>query len=175
MRWIAMLCCFLAASFVSAKDLKIATVDLAKLFKEYPGTKAAQKKFTAMAERKKQDLTDSADELRDLKKQLDNSSSVLSSKQLRQKKQEYDRKAQNFAQQENQVQQDMQAKESEMTMSILDEIKVIVSGVAKDNSVDLVLDSEKTVYVKDGTDLTDQILKTFKKSDASKDDSGSKK
>jgi Skp family chaperone for outer membrane proteins len=53
---------------------------------------------------------------------------------------------------------------------------VIVAGVAKDNGVDLVLDTDKTVYVSGGTDLTDAVLKSFKKVDVdSSNDSDSKK
>lgn len=175
MRIIALLCCFLMAPLASAKDLKIATVDLARLFKDYPGTHVAQKKFSDMADKKKQDLTEQAEDLQDLKKELTTSSSVYSAKQLRQKKDDYNRKAQAFAQAENQVQQDLAAKEAEMTQEILDKIKALVAKVADDNGVDLVLDSEKTVYVKNGVDLTDPVLKAFKNVSTDKDDSDSGK
>lgn len=175
MRSIALLCCFLIASLASAKEMRIGTVDLQKLFKEYPGTKKAQKKFTAMAEKKKKDLQDSEEELQDLQKELKRSGSVLSEKLRKQKETEYQTKAQNLAQLENQYRTDLAMKENEMTQSILEELKAIVAEVAKENGVDLVLDSEKTVYLKDGEDLTSIVLKKYKKTDSDPDEGSSKK
>ena len=81
MRFFTLICCFFVASVVMARDFTVGIVDLQQLFKEYPGTKKAQKKFNAMADKKKQDLTDAAEELRDLEKQLKDSGSVLSKKE----------------------------------------------------------------------------------------------
>lgn len=167
MRFIALLCCsLLVASVAAAKDFKVATVDLQKLFKEYPGTKKAQKKFNAMADKKKQELTDAADDIRDLEKQLKDSSSVLSKKEMKAKQEEYTTKLKAFNDQQQQIQNDLANKEQEMTQSLLGEIKDLVSKVAKNDGIDLVLDSEKTVYAKDATDLTEEVMKNYKDSDS---------
>lgn len=176
MRFFTLLCCFLIASAASAKDFRVATVDLQKLFKEYPGYDTAQKKFKDMAEKKQKDLQESAQDLQELQNELKSSSSVYSAKQKKQKETELKQKAHDLDTAENEARTYLASKESEMTQTLLDEIKVIVANVAKDMGVDLVLDSEKTVYVNGGTDLTDNVLKSFKKVDAdSSDDSGSKK
>jgi Skp family chaperone for outer membrane proteins len=170
MRFFTLICCFFVASVVMARDFTVGIVDLQQLFKEYPGTKKAQKKFNAMADKKKQDLTDAAEELRDLEKQLKDSGSVLSKKEMKQKQDEYTTKARAFQDQENQIQTDLAGKEQEMTAALLGEIKEVVAKLAKKDGIDLVLDSEKTVYAKDATDLTAEVLKTYKDSDSS--DSG---
>lgn len=176
MRFFILLCCFLVASAASAKDFRVATVDLQRLFKEYPGTDAAQKKFKDMAEKKQKDLQDSAQDLQELQTEIKDSSSVLSAKQKKQKETELKEKAHDLDAAENQARTYLSTKESEMTQSILDEIKVIVAGVAKDKGADVVLDVDKVVYVNGGVDLTDDVLKSFKKIDAtSSDDSGSSK
>ena len=174
MRFFTLLCCFLIAAAASAKDFKVATVDLQKLFKEYPGYNSAQKKFKDMAEKKQKDLQESAQDLQELQSELKSSSSVFSAKQKKAKEAELKQKAHDLDTAENEARTYLASKESEMTQSLLEEIKVIVAGVAKDKGVDLVLDGDKAVYVNGGTDLTDDILKSFKKVD-SQDDSGSKK
>ena len=170
MRFFTLLCCFFVASVVMARDFTVGTVDLQKLFKEYPGTKKAQKKFNAMADKKKQDLTDAAEELRDLEKQLKDSGSVLSKKEMKQKQDEYTTKARAFQEQENQIQTDLAGKEQDMTQALLVDIKAIVAKAATKNGIDLVLDADKTVYAKNATDLTDEVMKNYKDSDSS--DSG---
>ena len=176
MRLITLLCCFLVASLASAKDFKVATVDLQKLFKEYPGTDKAQKKFKALAEKKQKDLQESAQDLQDLQGEIKNSGSVLSAKQKKQKETELKQKAHDLDLAESQARSYLASKESEMTQSLLEEIKALVAGVAKDKGADLVLDSDKTVFVNGGVDLTPDVLKNFKKLDVdAADDSSAKK
>lgn len=174
MRPITLLCCVLAASLVSfaqAKDVKVGTVDLKKIFQEYPGYEPAQAKFKALAEKKQKELSEPEQELGDLQKELESSSSVMSAKEKQKKTAQYKKLLEDYAQQKSQIQNELAAKENDMTMGLLDEIKAVVADVAKEKDIDLVLDSEKTVYVKDGTDLTDPVLKKFKTLKIKDDDS----
>jgi len=168
MRWIALLCCFLIASIASAKDLKIGIVDMQKLFNSYPGTQKAKDKLAALEKKKKDDLSDEAQELKDLEKQLGDSS-VLSEKQKEKKTTEYKTKLATFSQDQEQAQKELMAKESDMTQTIVGEIKDIVASVAKDKDIDLVLDQDKTVYAKDAVDLTADVSKQFKTADKGDD------
>jgi Skp family chaperone for outer membrane proteins len=86
MRFFTLLCCFLISSAAFAKDFKAATVDLQKLFKEYPGYDAAQKKFKDLAQKKQADLQESAQDLQELQNELKSSSSVFSAKGKRPKR-----------------------------------------------------------------------------------------
>src|SRR5579883_1232949 len=168
MRWIALLCCFLIASIASAKDLKIGIVDMQKLFNSYPGTQKAKDKLAALEKKKNDDLSDEAQELKDLEKQLGDSS-VLSEKQKEKKTTEYKTKLATFSQDQEQAQKELMAKESDMTQTIVGEIKDIVASVAKDKDIDLVLDQDKTVYAKDAVDLTADVSKQFKTADKGDD------
>ncbi len=170
MRWIALSCCLLAASTVSAKDLRIAVVDMQKLFNSYPGTQKAKDKLKDLEQKKMSDLQDMAEEVKDLKGDLSDSS-VLSAKERAEKQKELQDKEATLEQAQNDAQKSLMNQESEMTQDIVDKIKVIVAGVAKDKGIDLVLDQDKTVYAKDAVDLTDDILKTFGNGNS---DSGSK-
>ena len=176
MRFITFLCCFLVVSMASARDFKVAVVDMQKLFNNYPGTDKAKKKLGDLEEKKKEDLADSEQELKDLQKDLSDTS-LLSEKQKLKKGKLYGDKLQAYKQATEEVQKELMAAESEMTQTIVDQINKIVGIVAQGQGVDLVLDSSKTVFVKDSTDLTKEVLDQFKKTadSDSKDDLGSKK
>jgi outer membrane protein len=175
MRFIAFLSCFLVASLAYTADLKIGVVDLQKLFKEYPGTKKAEKKFQDVAVQKQKDLKDSEEEITGLDQDLKNSSSVMSSKQKKKKQEELKQKYQDYIQTKSKLENELRAQEAQMTADILDEIKEVAAKVAKAQGLDLVMDSEKTIYAKSSTDLTDSILKEFKKlSSDTKSESGDK-
>jgi outer membrane protein len=169
MRFVTLLCCFLVASVASARDFKLGVVDMQKLFNSYPGTQAAKNKLSDLQDSKKADLTESAKAIKRLEQELSSSGSVLSAKEKERKKKEYADKLQAFNAQQEEVQKELMDKETEMTQDIVDRLKTLVAGVAKDAGVDLVLDSDKVVYTKDAVDLTDSVMKDFK--DSSKDDS----
>jgi outer membrane protein len=175
-RWVVFISCLFSFSLAQAKDLKVGTVDLQKLFTEFPGTKKAQDKFNELAKKKQKDLADFKQELTDLDKDLRKSSSVLTEKQRKDKQYMLQKKAEDYDRQQNEVLTELKGQENEMTQEILSQIKTVVATVAKEKGVDLVLDGEKAVYVRDGIDLTDSILKSYKTLDLdSKDDTDSKK
>jgi outer membrane protein len=160
MRFISLfLAAFLVAGLALAGDIKIATVDLQKLFKDYPGTQKAEDQLKEIEKKKIKELTPMEDELKDLQNELQNNSSVLSKKDKQEKKELFGVKMDEYTKAKSQVASDLQTKENDMTQGVLVEIKGIIAGVAKDKGFDLVLDSEKTAYVKGGTDLTDEIEK----------------
>jgi len=163
MRSILALAILLLTVPVLAKDLSVATVDLQKLFKAYPETQKAEARLDALAEKKKKDLMESTQELQDLKKELESSSSLLAAKTKERKEKEFKEKAQKLDLLHQQIQGELQAKNTEMVAQILKEIKELAAAEAKQRGIDLVLDSEKTVYVNGGLDLTADLLKKFEK------------
>jgi outer membrane protein len=165
MRFLTLLFCFLAASSVMAKDFTIGVVDLQKLFKEYPGTATAQKKFNTFADAKKQDLLDAQKVLQDLQKEL--SSGKLSDKVKKEKQDEFQQQYQDLEDQKNHAQTEIANREQEMTQTLLGQIKDIVAKVADSEGVDLVLDSNNVVDVKVSVDLTADVLKKFSTSKVS--------
>lgn len=168
MRLIALLCCFLIASMVSAADIKIAVVDMQKLFNSYPGTQKAKDKLAAWEKKKQAELGPEKEELQDLQNDLTSSSSVLSEKEKARKKKEFEEKYTAFQQEAQEFEKEAASKESELTQNIVGEIKDLVASVAKNKGIDLVLDQDKTVYAKDAVDLTAEVSKSFKSSE--KDD-----
>ncbi len=176
-RWTALFALMLAASVAQAKDLKIGTVDLQKLFTQYPGTKKMDEKFNGLFKKQMDDLAAKKRELSELNEELNASKSVLSKKKLKDKTYLLQKKFEDYQKQEADLQVEVNNKKLEITGDILSKIKAIVAGVAKDKGVDLVLDSEKTVFARDGVDLTDAVLKNYKKAaaDSKDEDEDSKK
>lgn len=148
--------------------MKVVTVDLALLLKEYPGTSVAEKNFKKVVDKKQKEIADLEDDLKDMQNELKSSSSVLSAKQKRAKQTEFEAKYEAYMTRKNQVSNELENQRIDTTKVILGQIKAIAAGVAKDKGVDLILDSEKTVYVNGGVDFTDDVLKSkgFKSADA---------
>jgi outer membrane protein len=161
MRFGVLICCFSAASAATAGNLKVATVDMKTLFKEYPGTLQAQKNFETQAREKKEDLADSQQDLADLRDELNDPKSSLSRKEREQKEKEFADESQNYQNEANHIQVELDDQDKEMTRMLMGQIKDIVAQVAKKEDVDLVLDSDDAVNIKNGLDLTEEVLRAF--------------
>ncbi len=161
MRFLIFVFCLLAFSTGNANDLKVATVDMQTLFKEYPGTAQAQKKYDDFAQEKKQDLADSEEALNYLQKELSEPKSPLSRKERGRKVEELNNETRDYQDEKNHVESELEERNREMTKLLMGRIKDVVAGVAKKEGVDLVLDSNDTVFTKNGRDLTDEILRAF--------------
>lgn len=161
MRFLIPLFFFWAASAAGARDFTVATVDMRTLFKEYPGTFRAQQKFDDMAQEKKQDLADSEEALSDLQKELSAPKNTFSSKERRRKEKEFEEETQDYENEKNRIQAELDERNQEMTRLLMGRIRDVVSGIAKKEGVDLVLDSNDAVVVKGRMDLTDEVLRSF--------------
>jgi Skp family chaperone for outer membrane proteins len=160
----------MVSSVAMADGFTMATVDMQKLFKAYPGTPAAQKKFDAYTQKQKAELEDSQKILVKLQKELDGST-TLSDSDKQDKLKAFQDESQNFQDEKTRIQNDLAEKEQEMTQAIVGKIKDIVDTVAQKDKVDLVLDTTDTVNTKSGLDLTDEVLAAFKNVTVDSDDS----
>jgi len=162
--------------------LKIATVDMTALFKDYGPTKDTMAKFEKEKEGvekqamdRKTRLDDAKKELDSLQKQLSDPSVADAKKQtlytdLQVKKQQWDalqHEAEDF------VQRKQRALNEQMQLrvkDILDGIRTKVQKYAETEGYDYVLDKTGAstsqvpvlLYTKDATDITDVLLKTLK-------------
>ena len=133
-------CFFLLASTSFAKDFKMATIDLAKLFNEYPGTKDAQDKFTALAADKQKPILKEKQDLQKLSDEFDKQASVLTPSQKSDKEYILKKKYEDYTQDSNQVMASLKAQQDQMTDDLLAQIKAIVVKVAQAKGYDVVLD-----------------------------------
>jgi outer membrane protein len=169
MRYLILLFCLMVSSSVMAGDFTIATVDMQKLFKGYPGTPIAQKKFDAYTDKQKAELADSEKILEKLQKELQGT--TLSDSEKQDKLKAFQDETQNFQDEKTRITNDLTEKEQEMTQTIVAKIKDIVSTIAQKDKVDLVLDANDTVDAKTAVDLTDEVLAAFKNVTVDSDDS----
>ncbi len=161
MRFLILLCFFLAASAATAKDFVVGVVDMQELYKQYPGTTKAQKKFDELAQEKRQDLADLESALRDLQGVLSDPKGALSSRERKQKEKEFEEANQNYQEEKNRIQNELQERNQEMMEKLTVRIKDVIIGIAKKYQIALVLNKNDVVGVKNGVDLTTEVLRTF--------------
>ena len=178
---------FAASLFGSAAaqegKLKIATVDMQQLFKEYYRTAEAQKQINVERAKIQKDnnerlgrIRELENDLQSLKKQLEDPAISDSKKQAlfkdwQTKQQEgiaLDRERREFLQRRNQA---LNEKMVQRMKGILEEIRKLVEELAKAEDYDYVFDKSGLstsqvpvlLYTKDATDITPSLLKDLNK------------
>lgn len=157
MRLLTLLLCLSMATAAMAKDTKVAIVDGQKLLQAYPGVQKALKKIEAVTEKRNKELAGDADELKTLQKEFQEADADDKAKLQK----TFDKKAKAFQEKKDKMQAELDAQKRELLAKASNEIKALISKVAKDHEVDLVMDSEKAFYEADGIDLTEEVLKSY--------------
>ncbi len=155
--------CFLMFSTVLAGDLTVATVDMQRLFKEYPGTAPAQSELEKWIAQRKQDLEADQQVSVELQKELTNPKGHLTAEARKVKEEQFQESSQDFDKERNDVQTELANRQADMTQNLVTQIKAVVAQVAQQEGVDLVLDSADTAAIRNGKDLTEEVLKKFTK------------
>jgi len=173
----------IAALTANAQDLKIATVDLQLLFKEYHRTETAQEEINIQRTRVQKENNERLARIRDLQAELEqldknyNDPSISASKkqqingELRKKLEEakaLSRERQEYLQRREAA---IREKMVQQMRGILEEIKKLVEERAKADNYDYVFDKSGQssaqvpfiLYAKDAADITAGILTTLNK------------
>jgi Skp family chaperone for outer membrane proteins len=177
----------------AAPLMRIATVDMQELFKQYHRTNEAQQQINVERARIQKDNNERLARIRDLeenlgklRQQLEDPTYNESKKQTlfkewQEEQQEgiaLDRERREFLQRRNQA---LNEKMVQRMKGILEEIRKLVEEQAKVDNYDYVFDKSGLstsqvpflLYTKDATDITTSLLKDLNK-DASPEDSGAK-
>ena len=157
---------FAAGLFVSpvcekafAKELKIAYVDLAKIFDEYKKTKDSEKVLEEKGKGKEDERAKMVDEVKKLKDEQ----SLLSEKAKAEKQGAIDMKIKALQEYDAKTRDGLMKERNEMLGGIMKDIEKIVNDYAKANGYDIVLNSRMLLYGADQYDLTNEVLTRLNK------------
>jgi len=148
-----------ACEKVFAKDMKIAYVDLAKVFDEYKKTKDSEKTLEEKGKTKEAERTKMVDELKKLKAEQE----MLSDKAKAEKQTAIDAKIKVLQEYDSKTRNELIKDRNDLLGGIMKDIEKIVNDYAKASGYDFVLNSRMLLYGSDQYDLTNEILAKLNK------------
>jgi Skp family chaperone for outer membrane proteins len=151
----------LSSQLLWAGNLKIATVNLAKLFNAYPGTTIAKQKLKAITHEKEKELSGLQAKLLQMMQSLKSKESVLPASEVKKREAAIEAKREEYLTDQSTIENELTQEENVMTQNVIKQISKIVSKVAVAHHVDLVLDSAKVLYLKNPINLTQDVLNEF--------------
>jgi outer membrane protein len=150
-----------AADAAQTPSLKIAVVNVQQILQQSARVTDLSKKLEDQFKPRQQKLSDQQKSLQDEVDKLKKDSATMAQKERDglQKKVESDRAA--LVKQVVSYQQDLNKEQNQIMQGLLGDLNGIVSGIAKKNSYNLVLDAQAVVYAPDSTDITKQVSDQF--------------
>jgi outer membrane protein len=147
---------------LAAESVKLGYVDLQKVLNLSVAGKAAKEQLSEKVKKYQEEINKKQDELKKLKDVLEKQGSLLSEKAKSEKEKDYQQGLKEFQRMTKDAQDDLQAKDEELTKRILGDIEKVVQDYGKQNNYSIIfIRNESMIYADEKSDLTDSILKIF--------------
>ncbi|MCM8782533.1 MAG: OmpH family outer membrane protein [Candidatus Omnitrophica bacterium] len=143
------------AIYSFAKDIKMAYVDLDRVFEEYNKTKEAYKSLDGKLKDKEAERKKMVDEVRRLKDELE----LLSDKGKEEKQATIDEKINALGEFDRKAKDEFNKARIEAIRNISKEIDIVIQDYGKSQGYDYIFSSRAFVFGKDEFDITDNIIK----------------
>jgi outer membrane protein len=138
-----------------AKELKVAYVDIDRVFEEYNKTKEEYKSLDDKLKAKEAERKKMVDEIRRMKDELE----LLSDKGKEDKQAAIDEKINALSEFDRKAKSEFQKERMDAIKNISGEIENVIQEYGKNNGYDFLFSSRSMVYGKDEYDITAEITK----------------
>lgn len=146
---------FSGAIYAYAKELKVAYVDLDRVFEEYNKTKEAYKSLDNKLKEKEAERKKMVDEVRRLKDELE----LLSDKGKEEKQGVIDEKINTLGEFDKKAKDELKKERINAIREISNEIDIVIQDYGKSQGYDCLFSSRALVFGKDDYDVTNDIIK----------------
>jgi len=152
----------LASAAFGADGVKLGSVDIQKLLLLSDAGKEAKEQLAGKANKLEGEKNAREEELKKLKAELERQNVVLADDARKAKEQNFMQKRKELDRFLKDAQEEMQAKNDELTNRIVDEIVKIIQEYGRKNGYTIVfVKNEGMIYVDEKADLTNEVLNAF--------------
>ena len=144
---------------LSAQELKVGFVNIAKIFDGYTKTQTLDAKLEKKGQQKEAELKGRVEELTKLRKSLE----LLNDEARENRILEIERKSDDLQRFRTSTARELRRERDKMAKGIFQEIQDGVTGYAKTNGYTLIMNSQSLAYGEQGHDLTDEVLAELNK------------
>lgn len=154
---------FIACAFESSYANKFGIVDMQKVILNVSEGKAARAKLEEEIKKIDADLKKERDALNKMGKDIQGQAALLSEAARATKQQEFQEKFMELRNKEMKLQQEIKAKEQNATQDIAMKVAKMVEKMSQKQDFDAVFETSSAglLYLKNPTNLTDEVIKTY--------------
>jgi outer membrane protein len=160
--FVCVLSMVLATAAFGADGVRIGSVDIQKVLLNSDAGKEAKEQLAGKGNRYEGEKNSREEELKQLKGELEKQSVVLADDARKAKEQLFMQKRKELDRFLKDAQEDLQAKNDELTSRLVEQIVKVIQNYGKDKGYSYIfVKNDSMVFVDEKADLTDEILKAF--------------
>lgn len=149
----------LSVPAIAAENSKLGYVDIQKVLNLSTAGKDAKEQLTAKVKKYQEEINRKQEDLKKLKDVLEKQGSLLSESSKSAKEKEYQQQLKDLQRLQKDAQDDLQAKDEELTKRIFADIERSVQDYGRKNGYAFIfIRNDSMLFADDKADLTDQIL-----------------
>ncbi len=152
-----------AADQAAAPQIKVAIVNVQQILQQSPRVADLSKKLEAQFKPRQTKIGDEQKSLQDELDKFKKESPTMAQKDRDATQKKIASERADLVKQVVAYQKDLQTEQNKIMQGILNDLNGIVSGIAKNKSYALVLDSQAVIYANDGNDITKDVAGQFNK------------
>jgi len=142
-----------------AAELKVGSVDVAKVFDGYQRTRASDATLEKKGKEKEAEFEARMNELKKLRQNLE----LLSDEAREAKTKEVEEKSEELQRFRTNTARDLSRERDKIASELLREIQKSIEDYAKTNGFSLIFDARSVLYGQEAHDVTDEVLATLNK------------
>ncbi len=146
---------------VSAKELKVGVVDIARVLEQSPQAAVARKKLQDEFAPREKKLIAEQKNIRKLEEQMARDGAIMSASEHTKLERELVSKKRDAKRNQDEFREDLNFKRSEILENLQRKLITTIQKHAKDNGYDVLL-AEGVIYASDSVNITDEILAKLK-------------
>jgi len=164
---ILVLCCLFLAlvalplSARAADAVKFGAIDVQKVLNESEAGKKAKSDLEGLIKSRQSSIDEKGKNIEKLKSDMEKQASVLSADARKSKEDELEKALREYQRVVQDSQAEIKKKESELTDTILREIRELIEKTAEVEGYTLVIEKGMVLYSSKGIDITESILKKY--------------
>ncbi len=156
----------LSSAVYAAADtakLRIGFVDLRKALESVEAGKTAKASLEKQAASKKAELEKQQSDLQKEAEQFEKKSAIMNESAKAARQAELQKKIMDFQKSAQESQMDLQKKERDLTVPIVNDLKSIVEAIGKEKAYQLIVEKSEgaILYAENGSDLTEVVIERF--------------
>jgi outer membrane protein len=151
----------IGAPVLAADSVKIGYVDVRAVLVGSKSGKQHKADIDKFINDKQSALKKEEDKLKSLQQTLEKEILTLTEAQKQEKQRSFQEKVQAFQKMAQDAEREVRQKDTEYTNMAVEEIRKIITDVAKDEKVGLVLGKAEVLYADDGMDLTSKVIQKY--------------
>lgn len=155
------LCVLIAASGPCFGQAKIGFVSLDRLLREAPAAQRAQKKLEGEFSKRKQDLSNLAEQLKKMQENLERNGVTMSDSERQRREREFGDLNREFQRRQREFNEDVGQRRNEELSGVFERANRAIRKIAETEKLDIVFQNEQVVWASPRIDITDKVIKAL--------------